>query len=236
MEDQQSTSDYDPESGLSLKDAIRQFSDPDLWFEYQTFSAPTTSLRVLISVRAQALLKNESSKSRAIKKSRKWKKLRDRFEARLHSEELAVVGYVEPVALDGEPVLIPCDKLRLLSFDYKASTASAGAGLTVIGIRVFPRADVPARESSKTKRSVEQGKGARPDTQARRGGRKKGSGSLAGKDARLVEVMKPLVADGKSAWAAAMEVVDVADGSGTVESKAKRLVARFKEWQKSNSV
>ncbi len=67
MEDQQSTGDYDPESGLSLKDAIRQFSDPDLWFEYQTFSAPTTSLRVLISARAQALLKNESPKSRAIR-------------------------------------------------------------------------------------------------------------------------------------------------------------------------
>ena len=65
------------------------------------------------------------------------------------------------------------------------------------------------------------------------GGRKKGSGSFAGKDKPLLELMKPLIADGKAHWAAAMEVVDKAAGAGTDESKAKRLVKRFKEWEKT---
>ena len=70
----------------------------------------------------------------------------------------------------------------------------------------------------------------------RPGGRKKGSGSLAAKDEPMLELMKPLIADGKSDWAAAMKVVVKAAGSGTDQSKAKRLVARFREWEKINSV
>ena len=67
----------------------------------------------------------------------------------------------------------------------------------------------------------------------RRGGRKKGSGSLAADDAPLLELMKPLIAGGKAHWAAAMEVVGKAAGTSTDESKAKRLVKRFKEWEKT---
>lgn len=69
-----------------------------------------------------------------------------------------------------------------------------------------------------------------------KGGRKPGSGSYAGKDQPLLELMKPLIAGGKSHWAAAMEVVTQAAGGGTDESKAKRLVARFRESEKTNSV
>ncbi len=66
-----------------------------------------------------------------------------------------------------------------------------------------------------------------------RGGRKPGSGSYASKDKPLLELMKPLIAGGKTHWAAAMEVVGKAAGTSTDESKAKRLVKRFKEWEKT---
>ncbi len=67
-------------------------------------------------------------------------------------------------------------------------------------------------------------------------GRKKGSGSLAAKDEPLLELMKPLIAGGKSYWPTAMEVAPQAAGAGTVESRAKRLVVRFKEWEQEHSV
>ena len=69
----------------------------------------------------------------------------------------------------------------------------------------------------------------------RRGGRKKGSGSLASKDAPLLEVMKSHIAGDTSLWGAAMSVVSEAAGNSSDESKAKRLVARYKEWDKNNS-
>ncbi len=60
-------------------------------------------------------------------------------------------------------------------------------------------------------------------------GRKKGSGSYEALDASLVEDMKQIIADGTalSRYAAGMKVAPRAEGPGTLESKAKRLVRRF---------
>ena len=55
------------------------------------------------------------------------------------------------------------------------------------------------------------------------------------RDEPLIEKMKPLVANGASVWDAALAMVGDAAGQGTDESKAKRLLARFKELKKNNS-
>ncbi len=62
-------------------------------------------------------------------------------------------------------------------------------------------------------------------------GRKKGSGSYEALDAPLLEEMKRLIAKGDalSNHAAAMKVVDRAEGAGALESKVRRLINRFNE-------
>ncbi len=76
----------------------------------------------------------------------------------------------------------------------------------------------------------------KPTKNPRGAGRKKGSGSFAKKDEPLLEKMKPLVAGGMGDWNAALSVVGGAAGKGSDESRAKRLLARFKEWKKNSSV
>jgi len=76
----------------------------------------------------------------------------------------------------------------------------------------------------------------KPTKNPRGAGRKKGSGSLEKNDEPLLEKMKPLVAGGAAVWDAALTVVGDADGKGRDESRAKRLLGRFKEWEKNNSV
>jgi hypothetical protein len=67
-----------------------------------------------------------------------------------------------------------------------------------------------------------------------RGGRKKGSGSLAQQDQSLIDKMKESLS-GKgpyanmTIWRVAMELAAEAEGNGTQESKAKRLCKRYKE-------
>ena len=109
---------------------------------------------------------------------------------------------------------------------YKSEPSGALQGRVLI-----PKADLMAAlegaPSGLTRGNQRKGAGVR------RRGRKKGSGSLADKDKPLLELMKPLIAGGKAHWAAAMEVVGKAAGTGTDESKVKRLVARYREWEKT---
>ena len=64
-----------------------------------------------------------------------------------------------------------------------------------------------------------------------RPGRKKGSGGYDSKDAPLLEEIHALVKKKKPVglWDAALTVVDQAFGKGNMESKAKRLVKKYKE-------
>jgi hypothetical protein len=62
-----------------------------------------------------------------------------------------------------------------------------------------------------------------------RRGRRKGVGSLASQDAPLISEMRRLIAagDAASAYGAATLILDRAAGSGTDDSKRKRLVDRY---------
>ena len=72
--------------------------------------------------------------------------------------------------------------------------------------------------------------GAQVD-QSKRRGRKPGSGSYAEHDAPLVQEMKALIDKGEAAspHAAAIQIVNKAKGSGTEESKVRRLVDRYND-------
>ena len=66
-----------------------------------------------------------------------------------------------------------------------------------------------------------------------RRGRKKGSGSLASKDMPLIQELDRLVRVGEvpSPWAAAQKLAIKAAGTGTPESKVRRLHVRFRKWK-----
>ena len=72
----------------------------------------------------------------------------------------------------------------------------------------------------------------------KRPGRKKGSGGYDSEDAPLVEEIEALVDNEKpmGLWNAALSVADRAPGTGNPESKAKRLVIKYKKKRSTASV
>ena len=74
---------------------------------------------------------------------------------------------------------------------------------------------------------------SKPSKIRHRLGRKKGSGSLAALDKPLLEEMEKMISEGSvvSEWAAALKMAPKATGSGTIESKARRLARHYREQQ-----
>ena len=205
MDNQEKKTSYDPDSGLSLKDAIRHYSDPVLWFEYLTFAAPARSLRALLP-RARALLKDNHPELRDIKKNRLWKKFRGGLEARLHSGELIIIGFVAPIPLDGKPDHIPKDKVRILTFDYNTSSASA-PGLEIVGIRVLPSETTNQKAPLKERVKAPPDAGPQSDTETPDTLRKKQARKTKEKYARWYDLAQEIKEGGK--WTRPTEIAAV---------------------------
>ncbi len=127
------------DQGLSPYQAIKQYSDPDLWFEHRALSAPHGHLLSLVSERAREIRDKTYPSLWPKNAQRIWFQLRQSFEGCLVSGELVGTGYVNPMGLEDSPTIIPADKWSVLDLNYQKATANGG-GLTITGIRIF-RAD-----------------------------------------------------------------------------------------------
>ncbi|MCH8998210.1 MAG: hypothetical protein IID48_08065 [Proteobacteria bacterium] len=112
----------------------------------------------------------------------------------------------------GSGIIVHLERIKLLCLSVKSPIGE---------INETEGADPPASNQQQKARKNPRG-----------AGRKKGSGSFEKVDEPLLEKMKPLVAGGAADWDAALTVVGDAVGKGTDESRAKRLLARYKKQER----
>ena len=142
-------------AGLSLSQALKRYSDPQVLFEHRVFSSKEPNLTLLVSERARTLWAETSPKTRAIRRKQLWRKLCTDFKNRLLSGELTAVGHKAPVGINDRPIPIPADKWTVLTPNFKASSAEGG-GLAFVSIKVHRAitpapADLPIAESQRAK-------------------------------------------------------------------------------------
>ncbi len=144
-------------SGVSLLTAIRQFSDPVAWAEFELLlglGGGDTEARagwnaddwkrhdfqVSLSLEGVRLRSTEH-----IITWHRWARLRLAFKKRLQSGELVATGYIKPVKLTDSRMAVPADKWRFLELDFW-NEAAAGEGLEIVSV-LIDRAEFQASRS-----------------------------------------------------------------------------------------
>ena len=142
--------------GWTLREAVREFCDPDQIREMDTLADETAGRRIAFrsefiegpSVRAgnrrSRDLRAKKSRSRAIGRS-----LTLNLVKQLRDGQLVAIGYVAPVVVDARTLEIPKDKWRILKPNFRTSSA-AGGGLEVVDIRVYLPKPIKPRPATKS--------------------------------------------------------------------------------------
>ena len=115
---------------MSLYEALREYSDPDMWQEYERLKSRDVKSTVL------ALGEPPSPEER----ERWWFQhletaLTEAFKAKLEAGELIATGFDNKVPVDAGPQQIPQEAWSILECDFENSSA-AGDGVSILGIRV----------------------------------------------------------------------------------------------------
>ncbi len=138
-------------SGVPPLAAIRQFSDPVAWAEFELLlgleggdaeARAGWNTEEWARYDFQIVLKLEVARkklSEYLHAWHRWARLRLAFKKRLQSGELVATGYVKPVKVPDSRITIPADKWRFLEMEFRNGAAS-GEGLEIVSILVC-RAD-----------------------------------------------------------------------------------------------
>ncbi len=144
-------------SGVSLLAAVRQFSEPVAWAEFELLlglGGGDAEARAGWNADDwarhdfQIVLKLEVARKQPteyINAWVRWARLRLAFKKRLQSGELVATGYVKPVKLTDSRTVVPADKWRFLELDFQ-NGAAAGKGLEIVSV-LIDRAESQASRS-----------------------------------------------------------------------------------------
>ena len=152
--------DYSNRAGLRLLAAVRRFSDPVAWTEFERLLGLDASAKERARCNAsdwvrhdfQVTLKLDAARQRlaeGLPALHRWAQLKTVFQARLQSGELVATGYVKPARIEDGPIAIPADKWRFLQPDFRNSTA-AGGGLEIVSVLVYRAESQVASRGRKT--------------------------------------------------------------------------------------
>ena len=138
----------DEDEGLPLAEAVRTYSDPQLWEAYQSARVKLHSIpprpRWIDSSREQReawLDRYERALPAAhADLNTAFQALAACFKPRLRRGELVATGTEWPVTMDSKPMVIPAHLWDVLVLDLDKGTVRAG-GLLIVGVRVRPASE-----------------------------------------------------------------------------------------------
>jgi hypothetical protein len=122
-------------SGLTIAEALKSFSDPVLWSKYLESRQPSS--KTVSYFDAKAIRNIGIGTPPPVDTS---EDLHDQLVQMLlnlfRSEKIWSTGYTVPVGLDDLPMLVPANKWRVLNLEVESASASGGE-LKFVGLRVF---------------------------------------------------------------------------------------------------
>ena len=141
------------DKGLPLFEAIRTYSDPTDWAEFENLLSVKVDprekdkwspddwkrhdFRIQLSLGLAFPGSGAPAPPKNLQAWHHWVRLRTAFHKRFQSGEIVATGYVKPANIADNRRVIPADKWGILKPDFRNSTASGG-GMEIIHVIVHP--------------------------------------------------------------------------------------------------